>query len=707
MAKKYLDYNGLDYFWDKIDNKKQDKLTAGSNITISGSTISASQPTVNNGTLTIQKNGTNVQTFKANQSGNATANITVPTKTSDITNDSGFITSSSLDYYLPLSGGVLTGNVGINELDNGGTYFHVKDSSKGTALSFGVGSGHVNHGIWSNTLNKWMLYGDTTNVYLNGNASTATSAGKLTTPRTIGISGGATGTATSFNGTANISIPITDVKDAYVTWGGKNIPGQTTPIDAAVDPFIGSNKWAFANAASFVYEYSTDGGATWVDCGISDANRRAVTTTAGGYTIRLGNNSTTNYANNKLRLTFNSNAAGGNVYTSLRKILIYLSTNGATGTTVTVTSRTIGNYRNNVDTWTTVGTYNVSGWSGWNSIPYSVSFGGGASQTGQIAQIRLTFNQSGGTANMSVSHVHFIGITNWGVPSELGKTGHLYTWDVDQNAIFPANVKVSGSLQHGNYTYTLPNKNGTFALTSDIPSVPTVNNGTLTIQKNGSNVATFTANQSGNSTANIVVPTKTSDITNDSGYLTSIPKASASTLGGIKVGNNLTISSDGTLSANASTITVDSALSSTSTNPVQNKVINTALNGKQASLSTAQLNAVNSGITAAKVTTYDGYASQIATKADLSALDDKQDALTAGDHIDITNDVISATGYVHSDDPVTTTSSTATVTGSMIANGTITADKLATGATLKLTLSTTDIGEGAALAANTLYGVYM
>lgn len=51
-------------------------------------------PTVNNGTLTIQKNGTNVQTFTANQSGNATANITVPTKTSDITNDSGYLTSS-------------------------------------------------------------------------------------------------------------------------------------------------------------------------------------------------------------------------------------------------------------------------------------------------------------------------------------------------------------------------------------------------------------------------------------------------------------------------------------------------------------------------------------------------------------------------------------------------------------------------------------
>lgn len=50
-------------------------------------------PTVNNATLTIQKNGTNVQTFTANQSTNATANITVPTKTSDLTNDSGFLDS--------------------------------------------------------------------------------------------------------------------------------------------------------------------------------------------------------------------------------------------------------------------------------------------------------------------------------------------------------------------------------------------------------------------------------------------------------------------------------------------------------------------------------------------------------------------------------------------------------------------------------------
>lgn len=54
-------------------------------------------PTVNNGTLTIQQNGTTVDTFTANASSNVTANITVPTKTSELTNDSGFLTLESLD----------------------------------------------------------------------------------------------------------------------------------------------------------------------------------------------------------------------------------------------------------------------------------------------------------------------------------------------------------------------------------------------------------------------------------------------------------------------------------------------------------------------------------------------------------------------------------------------------------------------------------
>ena len=54
-------------------------------------------PTIGNATLTIQKNGTSVQTFTANSTSNATANITVPTKTSDLTNDGSSGTSTYVE----------------------------------------------------------------------------------------------------------------------------------------------------------------------------------------------------------------------------------------------------------------------------------------------------------------------------------------------------------------------------------------------------------------------------------------------------------------------------------------------------------------------------------------------------------------------------------------------------------------------------------
>lgn len=62
---------------------------------------------------------------------------------------------------------------------------------------------------------------------------------------------------------------------------------------------------------------------------------------------------------------------------------------------------------------------------------------------------------------------------------------------------------------------------GSYNDLSNKPTIPTVNNGMLTIQKNGVNVKTFTANQSASVTANIVVPTKISELTNDSNYITS------------------------------------------------------------------------------------------------------------------------------------------------------------------------------------------
>lgn len=65
-------------------------------------------PSVGNGTLTIQKNGTSAGTFTANDTTDKTINIIVPTKVSELTDD---VVKGK---YLPLTGGTMTGNININ-----------------------------------------------------------------------------------------------------------------------------------------------------------------------------------------------------------------------------------------------------------------------------------------------------------------------------------------------------------------------------------------------------------------------------------------------------------------------------------------------------------------------------------------------------------------------------------------------------------------
>lgn len=256
------------------------------------------------------------------------------------------------------------------------------------------------------------------------------------------------------------------------------------------------------------------------------------------------------------------------------------------------------------------------------------------------------------------------------------------------------------------------------------------------------------------------VPTKTSDLTNDSGFLTSIPIASASTLGGVKIGNGINVAADGTISAaisasldwndivnkptdvsywtndagyitsadiptKTSDLTNDSDFVTSADVPtktsdltndsgfITNSVSNLANYYKKSETYTqGEVNSLLSAITIPTKTSdltndgSDGTSTYVTQNNLTTQLANKQNVLTAGDHINITDSTIKAVDYVHSDNPVSTSQVTPVVTNDMIADGTITADKLASGATVKLTLSTSDIGEGAALAANTLYGVY-
>lgn len=599
----------------------------------------------NGGTWTVQTRdmgpklvrGTNTTVSYSNGTYTISATQpTVPTKTSDLTNDSGFLTST--DYATASTGGVVKVGSGL-EITNG-------------VLS-ATGGGTADAVEWANVLNK-----PTDVSYWTNDAGYITSAA---IPSNVSAFSNDAGYLTS--------IPTASASTLGGVKVGSNLSIDANGVLSATQPTVG-------NATLTIQKNGTS---------------------AGTFTANATSNKTIN-------ITVPTTAADVSALPASTKYgaSIAVSINTTDYKVTTTLKDQDGN---------TLGTAQVI------DLPLeSVVVNGSYDNTNK--KIVLTL-QSGSTIDIPVADLVA------GLQSEITSTNKLASDLVDDTnqthkfmtsaektklSGIAAGAEVNVQSDWDQTTTTaddyIKNKptlatvatSGSYNDLSNKPTIPRVNNATLTIQKNGTTVKTFTANASTNVTANITVPTKTSDITNDSNFVASGDLATVATSGSY---NDLT--NKPTIPA---AVTVDSALSSTSTNPVQNKVINTALNGKQASLSTAQLNAANSGITAAKVTTYDGYASQIAGKADLSALDDKQDTLTAGDHIDITNDVISATGYVHSDNPVTTTSSTAAVTGSMIANGTITADKLATGATLKLTLSTTDIGEGAALAANTLYGVY-
>lgn len=86
--------------------------------------------------------------------------------------------------------------------------------------------------------------------------------------------------------------------------------------------------------------------------------------------------------------------------------------------------------------------------------------------------------------------------------SYIGSEGPYYTKSETDSTFVPQTRTINGQALSSNVNLTASD----VGALPDSTIIPTVNNGTLTIQANGTTVGTFTANQSGNTTANIVVP---------------------------------------------------------------------------------------------------------------------------------------------------------------------------------------------------------
>ena len=107
-------------------------------------------------------------------------NLTSTSVSNALSANQGRLLNNKFGNYLPLTGGTLTGNVHMQKSSsNEDTGYYAKRTDTGTEVWLGVGSGGVNHGVYSTKLGKWIVYADKNNAYLNGTANKALESNKL------------------------------------------------------------------------------------------------------------------------------------------------------------------------------------------------------------------------------------------------------------------------------------------------------------------------------------------------------------------------------------------------------------------------------------------------------------------------------------------------------------------------------------------------
>lgn len=228
--------------------------------------------------------------------------------------------------------------------------------------------------------------------------------------------------------------------EANLKWGGGNFAGSFGPIDAAMVPELGANRFAFGDPKGITIEYSNDGGSTWRDYGATDLQKLRLTSTGDGFVIGKTKSSTP--ANDMLRITFDTTTNNGiSCYTILNKFVIYISTSGSQGCYCTIQKAKYNSSNNFEDVVTRV---DIAGWSGYNVInTKSIITSQGSDRPDGYSKIRFIFgcsNTNENSTGLQIISIFAFGGVGWHTPSNMAKNGHLYRYDEKQNAIFPAKV---------------------------------------------------------------------------------------------------------------------------------------------------------------------------------------------------------------------------------------------------------------------------
>lgn len=230
------------------------------------------------------------------------------------------------------------------------------------------------------------------------------------------------------------------IYEANLAWGGRNIADGYSPIDAAMIDTLGANRFAFGNIDGVTVEYSEDAGSTWNTYSLTTYEKSALFSTGTIAIYAGGKKDRTPTANDMLRVTIDTDAFGA--YTTLNKFAFLISSGGAQGCFCTIDASLESSptkfkvFADKVP---------ISGWTGYSIINTAKLTTYATSSTAQYGLIRFTFGSTSaptieGRLGLAVLKILAFGGFGWTTPSNMAKTGHLYSYNPYQDAIFPADV---------------------------------------------------------------------------------------------------------------------------------------------------------------------------------------------------------------------------------------------------------------------------
>lgn len=315
--------------------------------------------------------------------------------------------------------------------------------------------------------------------------------------RANGKVSGVKGNSESTYRTGNVNITAANIGAYAIPQYGT---GTTDISIRSMVAYARANRFAFLPADQVIIEETTDGGTTWISGNYSDDQKKALFATRGAsIKIPLLNGAKSTQCG--IRITFTAmkyNVPSGTAetnkyqywnsnyilsaerYSNLREMWFWLSANNDT---IRVYAYAATGIKPNE--WNTYFNtdFGLTGWSGsdwirWSSAP---TFGGGTTQTGNFWNWRLEFWSripDGKTAFQSASQQVINGIAGygdsvWTTPNGLMKEDHLYTWDANKNASFPAHVtatQFNGPLNGNASSATNASKVNNHTVNADVPS---------------------------------------------------------------------------------------------------------------------------------------------------------------------------------------------------------------------------------------------